>query len=338
MARHQRNRCAKRKSGGTTPFPWLWRVGTIENMDTDKAIRHLCARQYGAVSRAQLAAIGVSRHAILRRVRSGVLTAAGPKALVLSGSPALAARDAMVAVLDAPDGAMLSHRSAAAWWGLPGFDLNGEIEVTIPRRGAPKSTSTARWHYLHPIPDHTQRVLRGIPVTSPGLTLLHLGAVCWPGRVRRAVNNALARKIVTVPELKRTREELRGSGRNGVGVLAEILDELTDDYVPTESGVELRLSDIGKSVGVPLDRQVSVGDDTEWIGRVDFRVRGSTSKLVELLSFTYHAMFLDRLDDQIRFCRLETAGFSVLRIWDIDVWNRPDEVAQALIDFAAELP
>jgi hypothetical protein len=240
----------------------------------------------------------------------------------------------MVAVLDAPDGALLSHRSAAAWWGLPGFDLNGEIEITVPRRGAPKTTETARWHYLHPIPEDARRVVRGIPVTSPSLTLLHLGAVSSPARVRRAVNNALARRIVTVPELREIRKELAGSGRNGVGVLADILDELTDDYVPTDSGVELRLSDIARSVGVPLERQVSVGSETEWIGRADFRLRGFTHKLVELLSFMYHSMFLDRLADQERFRRMGGAGFDVLQIWDVDVWNHPDEVAAALIAFS----
>lgn len=309
----------------------------MEIMDADDAIRKLCANQYGAASRDQLLRSGVSRHAILNRVRSGMLSKAGRRAFVLTGSPSLAARDAMVAVLDAPDGAMLSHRSAAAWWGLPGFDLNGEIEVTVPRRGAPKVTETSRWHYLHPITEHTHRVLRGIPVTSPGLTLLHLGAVCPKARVRRAVNNALARGFVTIPKLREIREELRGSGRNGVGVLAAILDELSDDYMPTDSGVELRLSDIAGGVGVPLDRQVSVGNETEWIGRADFRLRGSSSKLVELLSFTYHSMFLDRLADKERFQRMEAAGFSVLRIWDTDVWNHPEQVAEAVINFSEGL-
>ena len=263
-----------------------------------------------------------------------MLSPVGRRSFYLAGSPALAARDAMIAVLDAPEGAMLSHRSAAAWWGLPGFDLNGEIEVTIPRRGAPKSTTTGRWHYLRPIPEHTRRELRGVPVTSPSLTLLHLGAVCPPARVRRAVNNALARHILKVSQLEAIRTELRGSGRNGVGVLAKILEEISDAYVPTDSGVELRLSDIARSVGIPLDRQVWVGDEAELVGRVDFRLKGSTSRLIELLSFTYHSMFLDRLSDQERFRKLERSGFAVLQIWDTDVWNRPDEVAEALIDFS----
>lgn len=306
-------------------------------MDVDRLIRDLCAAQYGAVGRVQLRDAGVSRHAIQHRIATGMLEARGKRALALSGSPALAARDAMVAVLNAPKGAMLSHRSAAAWWGLPGFDLNGRIEVTVPRRGAPRITETAHWHYQHPIPENTRRMLKGVPVTSPTLTLLHLGAVCRPARVRRAVNNALARRMVTVPQLRAIRVELRGSGRNGVGVLASILGEISDDYVPTDSGVELRLSDIARNYGIELERQVWVGNDEEPIGRIDFRLPNQPSGLIELLSFTYHAMFLDRIDDEDRFRRLDKARFSLLQIWDVDVWNRPDEVGATLVRFSEDL-
>jgi very-short-patch-repair endonuclease len=59
--------------------------------------------------------------------------------------------------------------------------------------------------------------------------------------------------------------------------------------------------------------------------------------VVELLSFTYHAMFLDRLADEERFARMERAGFAVLRVWDTDVWNRPDETAANLVRFSMEL-
>lgn len=304
------------------------------SMDVDKFIRDLAATQYGAVARLQLAEGGITRNAVRHRVESGMLVPAGRRVLVLAGTPPLAARSAAIAVLDAPAGAMLSHRSAAAWWGLRGFDLNGTIEVTVPRRGAPRTTATARWHYQHPIPAHHIRRLRGITVTSPALMLMHLGAVCHLQRVRRATNNALALGIVDTRQLQTVRTELKGSGRNGVGVLGAILEEFGEDWVPTDSGVELRLSDLGRAYGVPLERQVWVGDDDERIGRADFRLKGEPRGLVELLSVTYHSMFLDRITDEQRFRRMERAGFSVLTVWDTDVWNRPDEVATALVEFS----
>lgn len=306
-------------------------------MHVDQVIRQISAGQYGAVSRRQLAAAGVSRNSIRHRVESGMLLARGPQALVLAGTPALAAQDAMAAVLDAPPGAMLSHRSAAAWWGLPGFDLSGRLEVVIPRRGAVARDTLADWHFQWPLPENCARTLRGIRVTSPALTLMHLGAVCNPGRVKRALNNGLARHLVSMDEAWAVRRQFAGSGRDGVGVLGEILEEFGDDYVPTDSGVELRLSEIGSAYGVPLERQVWVGDAERRIGRADFRLPAEPRGLVELLSFTYHSMFLDRLSDEHRFVRMRRAGFEVLQVWDTDVWNRPDEVAHALVEFSMRL-
>lgn len=306
-------------------------------MGPDETIRHLAAEQYGAIGRRQLQDAGVSRGAVLHRLSSGMLVPASRRVLLLAGVPALVAQAAMVAVLDAPVGALLSHRSAAAWWGLPGFDLNGDLEVTVPRRGAPRVTEVARWHYQHPIPSHAIRRLKGVPVASPALLLMQLGAVCHLGRVRRAVNNALARNIVDVAALRSFRKEMSARGRNGVGVLGEILDDIGDAYTPTESGVELRLADLASHYGVALERQVWVGDGDDRIGRADFRLRKEPNGLIELLSFTYHAMFLDRLSDEERFRRMERAGFHVLRVWDVDVWNRPDEVGAALIRFSMDL-
>lgn len=306
-------------------------------MDVDRVIRELSARQYGAVSRRQLRAAGVSANAIRHRLDSGMLQAKGPQALTLAGSPALAAREAMVAILDAPPGAMLSHRSAAAWWGLPGFDLNGRLQVVIPRRGVTRRDTIADWHFQAPLPDDCARTLKGIRVTCPALMLMHLGAVCSPGRVKRALNNALARHLVTLGESRSLRRRLAGSGRNGIGVLGGILDEIGDDYVPTDSGVELRLAELGLAYGVPLERQVWVGDEERRIGRADFRLKAEPRGLVELLSFTYHSMFLDRLADEERFVQMERAGFEVLQVWDTDVWYRPDEVAVALVDFSMHL-
>lgn len=306
-------------------------------MDVDGVIRNLASQQYGVVSRRQLEEAGITRSAVRHRVESGMLEVASRRVLILAGTPELAARAAMTAVLDAPPGAMLSHRSAAAWWGLPGFDLNGTIEVTVPRRGAPRVAEVARWHYQHPIPRGQARALKGITVTSPALMLMHLGAVCHIARVRRAANNALGQGIVEMEELEHLRWEMRGSGRNGVGVLGQIVEEFGDDWVPTDSGVELRLGDLARAYGVPLEPQVWVGDSDARIGRADFRLKGEPRGLVELLSLTYHSMFLDRIADEERFRRMERAGFSVLTVWDTDVWNRPDEVATALVAFSMDL-
>ena len=78
-------------------------------MDADAVVRKLSGEQYGAMSIRQLRAHGLSPNVVRRRIDTGHLERVARGVVVLGGTPALAARDAMVAILEAPPGAMLSH-------------------------------------------------------------------------------------------------------------------------------------------------------------------------------------------------------------------------------------
>jgi hypothetical protein len=79
----------------------------------------------------------------------------------------------LAAVLACEPHAVLSHRTAAALWGLVREDRQWPVEVTSPRKT--KSTSAIRRHYGSPTTDEIG-VRRGIPVTSLERTLLDYAA------------------------------------------------------------------------------------------------------------------------------------------------------------------
>src|SRR5437868_6087733 len=102
----------------------------MEPKNTVDAVRALAEAQYGVVARRQLLALGLGeeqvkswgkRGRLIRRHRA--VYALGHRVLTQHGRW-------MAAVLAAGDGAVLSHRSAAALWGMrpPGGAL---IEVTV---------------------------------------------------------------------------------------------------------------------------------------------------------------------------------------------------------------
>jgi very-short-patch-repair endonuclease len=99
----------------------------------------------------------------------------------------------MAAVLACGPSAVLSHRSAAALWGL--IRWNGAIEVTAP---------TARRH--DGVLVHRSRTLTrdtitrhyAIPVTTPERTLHDLARVLDPTSLNRAVNDARLRHLVKI--------------------------------------------------------------------------------------------------------------------------------------------
>src|SRR5689334_24626734 len=97
----------------------------------DGRIAALAAKQHGVVSLAQLIGLGLSRKSVHRRSQAGRLHrvhqgvyAVGHKRLTQRGRW-------MAAVLAGGEGGVLSHRSAAALWGL--LPARTPIHIAAPR-------------------------------------------------------------------------------------------------------------------------------------------------------------------------------------------------------------
>jgi hypothetical protein len=250
-----------------------------------------------------------------------------PEVFELAGSPPSDGKTAMAAVLDGPPGAVLSHQSAAAWWGLPGFYLHRDTAITVPRQGTPRRGRLSTIHYHQDLPQDQLVVLRGIWITSPALTIFHLAAVVSPHRTARACDNAWSMRLVDGFELDQLFKVLAASGRNGIGPMREILKARPVEYIPPQSGLEARYCQLVVQDGMPEpDRQVNIFSPM-WIGRVDVRF-ADVCLIVELLSLRYHGSHSDGLADKQRFAELRNSGHSVLAFWDFEVWNNPGFVVQ----------
>ena len=157
--------------------------------------------------------------------------------------------------------------------------------------------------------------LDGIPVVRPEVVVLQLCGSVHRQRAASVLDNLWRRRLTSGPSLRRTLSDLAGSGRNGVVVLRELLDERGDDYVPPASGLEGRFETVLRRAGeLPMRRQVDTGDD-RWIGRVDFRDPASPL-IVEVQSETYHSALVDKQHDQRRLVDLRRAGFEVVEVTD----------------------
>lgn len=124
--------------------------------------------------------MGLSRKAMRHRIVSGDWVAHGPRVLRRAGAPWVRGSPLLRALLDAGPGAVLSHGTAAAWWGLPGFDLR-TIEVTRPRgvTGTPVAFADRLHEVLTLGADHVT-VLEGIPIVRPERVVLELCASAHP--------------------------------------------------------------------------------------------------------------------------------------------------------------
>ena len=238
---------------------------------------------------------------------------------------------ALAGVLDTGPGAALSRDSATALWGVPGFFLL-PADVAHRRGSAPAGTRLARVHEVTRMPEELVTELDGIPVVSASLALFQLAALHHPLRVARAIDTALALGICSPRSLHHVLSVMARSGRTGVTEFRRIVAERDEHYRPPESGQESRLQWILDRAGERrLRRQVDVGGEEEWLGRMDFADEIDPFVL-QVDSERYHGALIDTRRDERQTAALDAAGFVVRRVWDTDLWHRPDLVVQRVRD------
>jgi very-short-patch-repair endonuclease len=154
----------------------------------DPAIARIAGRQHGAISVQQLYSLGMSSSAIGDRVTAGRLHRIH-RGVYAVGHPNIGNEGRwMAAVLTCGDGAVLSHRSAAALWKI-GL-VAPVIDVTVAGSGGRKRRTGIHLHRSRTLSpaDCTDRA--GIPVTSPARTLEDLRRILPSKMFARALREA----------------------------------------------------------------------------------------------------------------------------------------------------
>jgi very-short-patch-repair endonuclease len=160
--------------------------GQVRSRHADKTIAALAGRQHGVVSRGQLRELGLGRGGVDHRIDRGRLHVIH-RGVYAVGHSVLTARGRwMAAVLAAGPGAALSHRAAAAAWGVLG-STGPAIEVTVPRKARSRTGLLLRHR---PLPADELTSIDRIPVTAVPRTLFDLAAVVPPHVLRHAIHEA----------------------------------------------------------------------------------------------------------------------------------------------------
>jgi very-short-patch-repair endonuclease len=206
----------------------------------------------------------------------------------------------MAAVLAYGEGAVLSHSSAAALWGLL-RPIEGAVHVSIPTQRSRRSRRGIRVHRCPSLARHEGPRLTTyrdrIPVTTVQRTVDDLDGAVPPYLLRRARRQA---------ELMRVR--LRGAeGKRS-------RSDLEEDFLALCHRHRLP----------PPETNVKLG---RW--EVDFLWRGQRL-VVETDSFAYHRGSIAFEDDHARDLDLRRQGFAVLRFTERQVDNEPERVVADL--------
>ena len=156
----------------------------------------LAGRQHGVVARRQLLELGLGRGAIAHRVEGGRLHPLHRGVYAVGHRVPTTQRAWMAAVLVA-DGAVLSHRSAGALWGILG-SARRNTEITVARYVRPRARIEI---HEGPLPPDEVTTRNGIAVTTPARTLLDLAAVVSPHHLERAATEAEIQRLTSPTSL-----------------------------------------------------------------------------------------------------------------------------------------
>jgi len=282
----------------------------LDGPPPERALAELVDRQWGVVSLAQLRAAGLSADAVERRVRLGRLHrlyrgvyAVCDRALRVEGRR-------MAAVLACGPGAVLSHRSAAAHWGLLATHQVG-TDVTAPRsrQGVPG----IRLHTSRCLDAQDTTRHEGMPITTVHRTLLDLAATARDDQLERALAQAMYLQLYDHRAI--TDVIARSNGHRGTKVLEKATKQ---EPQLTKGAWEIRMLRLVRSAHLPepiCNRPLHAPDHGEC--KPDF-YWPAHNLIVETDGWEAHRTLAAFRSDRAKDAALTAAGYRVLRFtWDI---------------------
>lgn len=305
-------------------------------MKPEAVIRTFAARHLGLALVADYYGAGGTRDSLRRLLERGDWRRWTRRLLRLNGAPVTDEQTALAAVLDAAPDAVLSHESAAALWGVPGFDL---LPAHVTQRQQPshkRRLEIGLGHWAALIIPEFRTTHRDIPVVTPSFLALQLFGTIHPARARRAASKLLMLRLVDKSSLTRVLDVEAVQGRNGIVLLREFIDKDASRARSADSGLELRYEEILERGGEePMRRQIQVGGGGP-LGRVD-EIDQHLPFIVQLDSTLFHGALIDQEADERQRVALEAAGYTVRRFTDEDCFHRPEYVLRTVRDVRAML-
>jgi very-short-patch-repair endonuclease len=283
----------------------------------DQRVAAIAALQRGRVSRRQLLEAGLSAGMIDRMVSRGRLHRLHAGVYAVGHLAPVELGEETAALLASPEGAALSHHSAAALWKLRPR-LADVVDVTV-RAGHDVRRSGIHAHRSRRLPTRDVRVRERLPVTSPARTLLDIAELVTERELERALDEALVTRIARRSQIQDVLE--RAQGRRGAPRLAALVHR-TGGSTITRSEAEERFLSLVRQAGLPEPELNARLHGYE----VDFLWRRQ-GLVVEVDGYRYHSSRSAFERDSAKGATLSAAGQTVMRV----TWAQIDETAYAVV-------
>jgi very-short-patch-repair endonuclease len=265
---------------------------------TDREIAALADQQHGVVATWQL---GLDRRAINRRAAAGRLHRKHRGVYAVGRSDLTVKGHWMAAALAYGPSAVISHRTAAALWGIG--TSTWKIDVTTPHSKASRDNIR---HHTAPLPPEDVTTHDGIPVTTIARTILDVAATLRMDPLTRVLENADRAELADLNALNDVMA--RRPKAPGRPKLRAVLDDYRGT-ADTRSGLERDFRALIKKAKLPEPQfnvvVAGVLADVYW---PQWRL------VVELDHPNYHSSPRAFENDRLRDIKLMKAGYRVIRV------------------------
>jgi very-short-patch-repair endonuclease len=293
---------------------------------TDLEIARFAQTQHRVVTVSDLRRLGLAERGVRHRAATGRLQRV-ERGVYASERPQAAGRW-MAAVLACGEHAVLSHRSAAALWGVASDGPAIDVSVTRGQRRARPGLAVHRAKLTGD--DVTMQ--DGIRCTTLARTLVDLGAVVERRWLVHAVDRAEELRTFDLNAVRGQIERMRGA--RGTAALAAVIATF-DGSEPTRSEAERRF------LGLTRRHQLPKPEVNVWVPlaegggyRPDFLWRPQRL-IVEIDGRAYHARRAAFERDRRRDRRLARLGYETRRYTARELGAEPAAVAAEVGAFLA---
>jgi very-short-patch-repair endonuclease len=308
-----------------------WPHSDAEHPRREAALARLAGRQLGVVSRAQLDALGFTRGQVARRVAQGRLHRLFHRVYAVGHRRITDRAYLLAALLSLGPSAFLSHRTAAAVWGLRAVNLRA-LELTVPGSGGRRRPHLTV-HRCEDEPDGDDvRLHVDLRVSSVPRMLIELAPRETPGELERLVTLAVRKRLLR-PDARDGRATIeaalvRHNGRSGMKRLRAVL------------ATYLRIEDHKSQLERAFDRMLAEHPDIPApqhnvhldVWELD-RFWPQHKLAVELDGRPYHIAVGDLERDRRKDIALQRRGLTPLRFTDFRVEHEPRGVLGDLRHF-----
>lgn len=281
----------------------------------------LATRQHGVVGRRQLLELGFGPDVIKPWLRAGRLHRLHREAYAVGHLRLNQQGRWLAAVLACGEGSLLSHRSAAALWGLA-RPREVRIDVTAARGRQYRPGRLGLRLHRGRLFDEDRYERAGIPVTTVARTLFDLAEVVDVRQLEHAWEEADRLKLLRLGDVEGVCE--RGYGRRALRPIRRLLTEARA-VTRTRSPLEDRFQRFCRFYDLPPHHT-----NVDVLGSEVDVLWPAACLIVELDGWEFHRHRTAFQRDRARDSRLLVAGYRTVRVTHHRLDREPDQLATEL--------